>query len=71
MVKSYPVNYDNTGMSAYPEQMMPMNYSYGQAPIPNAGPAPGDIMNAILAVQRNPDEFSKDEIERARQYSLE
>jgi len=71
MVKSYPVNYDNTGMSAYPEQMMPMNYSYGQAPIPNAVPAPGDIMNAILAVQRNPDEFSKDEIERARQYSLE
>lgn len=65
-----PIRYDNSGYAAVPMEMMPAGLSYSQAPIQQADPPMGDIINAILAVQRNPNVFSNDEIERAREYSM-
>ena len=68
--QSTPMNYDNMGMGAVPQTMMPTGYNYSQAPIQPANYPVGDILNAILAVQRNPSNFSAEEIAKAREYSM-
>lgn len=55
----------------YPMEMYQQNQYYAPAPIPQGNIAPGDIINALRQVQMNPGDFSKDEIEAAKQMSLE
>lgn len=55
----------------YPMEMYQQNQYYAPAPIPQGSMAPGDIINALRQVQMNPGDFSKDEIEAAKQMSLE
>lgn len=41
------------------------------SPIPDTGFAPGDVANAIRQVQKNPNDFSSEEIARARELSMQ
>lgn len=64
-------NYNPYGYEPIQRPMIPANGMMMQAPIPDTPLAIGDVVNAIREVQRNPSGFSMDEINRARELSMQ